>query len=389
MAIINIKKNHQRFEKIFFNSGVGIFIVDKKRNIMECNETFCKIFGYEYDEIIGKSAKVIHLNEKKYLHFADIAFNKVRKNQALCLNYELRHKSGKTLWIRISGDSIAVNEEVLWIVVDITEQVMMERKLKENRQNIKRLNKTLHEEVESQLALIRRQDEQLQYQSRLAQMGEMLNMIAHQWRQPLSAISATASFLQTSLMLGEFNYDSFGEEVKKIEEYAKHLSQTIDDFRNFFKFAKSKELTTLEELADMAINIVKAILQTHKIKISTNFNCHERLLTYKNEISQVILNIIKNSQDAFLERRIDFAEIEISTYTDESSLCLSIKDNAGGIKTDIIDKIFDLYFSTKTSKNGTGIGLYMSKIIVEDHCKGTLEVKNLKDGAIFIIKLPK
>ena len=102
MAIVDIKKNHQRFETIFSNSGVGIFIVDKKRNIMECNETFCKIFGYEYNKIIGKSAQTIHLSEEKYLHFADIAFNKVRKNEALQLNYELRHKSGKGLWIRIS-----------------------------------------------------------------------------------------------------------------------------------------------------------------------------------------------------------------------------------------------------------------------------------------------
>ena len=115
MAIVDIKKNHQRFETIFSNSGVGIFIVDKKRNIMECNETFCKIFGYEYDEIIGKSAQTIHLSEEKYLHFADIACNKVRKNEALQLNYELRHKSGKGLWIRISGDSISGNDEVLWI----------------------------------------------------------------------------------------------------------------------------------------------------------------------------------------------------------------------------------------------------------------------------------
>lgn len=147
MAIVDIKKNHQRFETIFSNSGVGIFIVDKKRNIMECNETFCKIFGYEYDEIIGKSAQTIHLSEEKYLHFADIAFNKVRKNEALQLNYELRHKSGKGLWIRISGDSISGNDEVLWIVVDITKRVMAEKKLKQSRLKVKRLNLTLNHEI--------------------------------------------------------------------------------------------------------------------------------------------------------------------------------------------------------------------------------------------------
>ena len=113
------------------------------------------------------------------------------------------------------------------------------------------------------------------------------------------------------------------------------------------------------------------------------------MLTYKIEVSQVILNIIKNAQDAFLERNIDDGVIEISTYIEKSYLCLSVKDNAGGIKKEIADKIFDLYFSTKASKNGTGIGLYMSKIIIEDHCKGSLAVESLKGGSNFIIKLPK
>ncbi len=390
MAIVDIKKNHQRFETIFSNSGVGIFIVDKKRNIIECNETFCKIFGYEYDEIIGKSAQTIHLSEEKYLHFADIAFNKVRKNEALQLNYELRHKSGKGLWIRISGDSISGNDEVLWIVVDITKRVMAEKKLKQSRLKVKRLNLTLNHEIEEQLKLIRRQDEQLQYQSRLAQMGEILNMIAHQWRQPLSAISATASYLSTScLMADKFDRTALLEELGKIEQYSKHLSETIDEFRNFFKPAKIKEVTSLEELCNMAINIAKAILQNQKIKIYAKYGCNQTLLTYKNEVSQVILNIIKNAQDAFLERNIDDGVIEISTYIEKSYLCLSVKDNAGGIKKEIADKIFDLYFSTKASKNGTGIGLYMSKIIIEDHCKGSLVVESLKGGSNFIIKLPK
>lgn len=389
MPILDIEQNYERLDKIFFNSGVGIFIVDKNRNILECNETFCRIFGYEYNEIIGKSARVVHVSEKKYLHFAEIGFNKVRKNQALYLNYEFRHKSGKTIWLRISGDSITSKKEVLWIVVDITEQVLVEKKLKESKLKIKRLNKTLNCEVENQLRVIRQQDEQLQYQSRLVQMGEMLNMIAHQWRQPLSAISATTSFLSASLMLDSFKKDEFLGEIGKIEEYAKHLSNTIDDFRNFFKPTKSKETTTLEELSNMAINMVKAILHTHKIKIDTNYKCDKPIMTYKNEVAQVILNLIKNSQDALLERKIESPLIEITTCRDKDFFCLGIKDNAGGVNEEIVDKIFDLYFSTKNDKNGTGLGLYMSRIIIEDHCKGKLEVQNLKNGALFTIKLPK
>ena len=206
----------------------------------------------------------------------------------------------------------------------------------------------------------------------------------------MSAISATASYLSTSCLMADiFDKTALLEELGKIEQYSKHLSETIDEFRNFFKPAKIKEVTSLEELCNMAINIAKAILQNQKIKIYAKYGCNQTLLTYKNEVSQVILNIIKNAQDAFLERNIDDGVIEISTYIEKSYLCLSVKDNAGGIKKEIADKIFDLYFSTKASKNGTGIGLYMSKIIIEDHCKGSLVVESLKGGSNFIIKLPK
>ncbi|NLK66299.1 MAG: PAS domain S-box protein [Campylobacteraceae bacterium] len=389
MYIINSKNNHERFKKIFSNSGVGIFIVDKDRNIIECNETFCKILGYSQDEIIGKSAEEIHINKDKYLHFADIAFNKVRQNQALYLDYEFKHKSGKKIWLRISGDPIASQDEVLWIIVDITKRIEAEKKLKESREKIKRLNKSLNEEVQNQLQIIRKQDEQLRYQQRLTQMGEILDMIAHQWRQPLAAITATSSYLYTSIMMDEFNKASFLEEIFRIENYSKYLSQTIDEFREFFKPTKEKQLTSLEELSSMSIYIVEALLQANGIKIYTDYKCNATFYAYKNEISQVILNIINNAGDAFIEREAENKFIKISTYTEENYLCLSIEDNAGGIDDSIMDKIFNLYFSTKENKNGSGIGLYISKIIIEEHCSGILEVQKTKDGSLFTIKLPK
>lgn len=152
----------------------------------------------------------------------------------------------------------------MWTITDITEQ-------KENEQKILHLNESLSQEVKLQLKKLREKDKQLQFQSRLAQMGEMLSMIAHQWRQPLGAISATTSFLSSKLMLGEMDDASFGEEIERIETYAAHLSKTIDDFRNFFKSMKQKEETTLEYIVEKTLNIAKPLLTNKNIMVQIDF----------------------------------------------------------------------------------------------------------------------
>lgn len=503
-------KKSLRFEQIFYNSGVGIFVVDRDRIIIEANETFYKIFGYKNSEVIGQSALILHKTKETYLHFANIAFNKVIKNQALFLEYEFKHKKGNPIWLRISGDPIPTQEEVLWIITDITDRISAEQKLKEterllvnaeeiahlgswemdlgktkikaskevfnifgiktkkfksnyneiteyiskksiatfkkisnqalryktkqtkeieilkgcgekafvqiqakpladpknnkdkitgtflditkqktDEQKIKTLNEKLNQEVQLQLEIIRKKDEQLQHQSRLVQMGEMLNMIAHQWRQPLSAISATTSLLTAKIMLNNYEKEIFLEEMGRVEKYTQLLSTTIDDFRNFFSTTKEKEAVTLKELVETTLNILKPILQSQSIKVTTLYGSKETLSLYKNELCQVILNILKNSQDSFVEKKIKNPHIFIQTYEEDNFLCIKIEDNAGGINKNNIDKIFDLYFSTKSHKHGTGIGLYMSKIIVEDHCGGKIDVKSSQNKSTFYIKLPK
>lgn len=378
----DLNKKAERFEQLFSNSGVGIFIVDKERRIIEANEAFCKIFGYVYDEIILQSALTLHLSYASYVNFADIAFNKVRKNESLNLEYQFLHKEKKILWLRIAGDSIPYNKEVLWTITDITEQ-------KENEQKILHLNESLFQEVKLQLKKLREKDKQLQFQSRLAQMGEMLSMIAHQWRQPLGAISATTSFLSSKLMLGEMDDASFGEEIERIETYAAHLSKTIDDFRNFFKSMKQKEETTLEYIVEKTLNIAKPLLTNKNIMVQIDFTCKEKIQTYGNELGQALLNIIKNAEDALLENHIKNPMISIRTYKDNKNIYVEVRDNAGGIHEAILKKIFEPYFSTKLDKDGTGMGLCMSKTIVEEHCKGHLHVSNDEEGAVFTICLKR
>jgi len=226
-------------------------------------------------------------------------------------------------------------------------------------------------------------NKQMVEQSRLAQMGEMISMIAHQWRQPLSAISATSGAINLKANFNKLDNDTAIELSSKINEYAQHLSYTIDDFREFFKPNKEKKETTYDKVIQSVLNIVQTAIENKNIQIIKKYNSDVVFNTYPNELKQVVLNLIKNAEDILLDNEIENPTITITTKEN----ILTISDNAGGVPPDIIPKIFDPYFSTKTKKNGTGLGLYMSKTIIEEHCGGSLSVSNSDEGAVFSIEL--
>ncbi len=244
-------------------------------------------------------------------------------------------------------------------------------------------NELLTIKVQEEIAKNIATKEMMQQQSRLAQMGEMLSMIAHQWRQPLSAITAASGSITLKARLNKLDKETSIELSNKITEFSQYLSTTIDDFRDFFKSNKLKSETDFNKLVKGVLSIVESSIRSNGVKIVTNIRTDARFITYENELKQVLLNIIKNAEDALMENNKENPEITIEAYDN----VLSISDNAGGIPEDIIDKIFDPYFSTKTKKDGTGLGLYMSKIIIEDHCDGKLSVENDEVGAKFKITL--
>ncbi|MEA3354001.1 MAG: HAMP domain-containing sensor histidine kinase, partial [Campylobacterota bacterium] len=227
----------------------------------------------------------------------------------------------------------------------------------------------------------------LMHQSRLAQMGEMLSMIAHQWRQPLAAISSTTNSLLLKSMMDKYEQAYFNERLENISEYSQHLSSTIDDFRNFFKKNKEKRQIQIDTLFEDALRITQESMENKSIKIIKEYKSKDSIETYPNELRQVILNLIKNAEDALVEKDVENRWVKLVTYKQDNKTIMEIRDNAGGIDESIIDKIFEPYYSTKTNKDGTGLGLYMSKTIIEDHCNGSLTVANSKDGAIFKVEL--
>ena len=261
--------------------------------------------------------------------------------------------------------------------------ILTTKRLKQKSKEIREINITLEERVKQEVEKNREKDKQLLQQSRLAQMGEMISMIAHQWRQPLSAISASSMAIVTKAKLNKLDKDIAIELSTKISQYSQHLSKTIDDFRDFFKSNKQKQDLTYTQLVEDVLNIVETSIVNKNIKIIKELKDETVFNSYANELKQVLLNIIKNAEDVLLEKEIKNPEIIIRSKNG----VLEVEDNAGGVPDEIMQKIFDPYFSTKTKRDGTGLGLYMSKVIIEEHCGGKLNVRNSQKGAIFKIRL--
>jgi len=230
-------------------------------------------------------------------------------------------------------------------------------------------------------------DKQLLQQSRMAQMGEMISMIAHQWRQPLNMISISTASIQFDVLLNKIDTDKLDKTLDRIAEYSQHLSDTIDDFRNFYRTDKRIDVELVEKSIEKALKIIKDSLISDNIEIVKEYKSTSEVSIFSNEVMQVIINILKNSQDNFNEKKIKNPKINILSEDTEDGVLISICDNGGGISENIMSEIFNPYFSTKGEKNGTGLGLYMSKVIIEDHHKGTIEVDNNNGGVCFKIRL--
>lgn len=251
------------------------------------------------------------------------------------------------------------------------------------------LNGILQQRIENQISDSRAKDDIMIAQSRMAIMGEMIGMIAHQWRQPITVIGMVTNNAILDLQLGEFKADSILDDLSLIDKQVHFLSQTIDDFRNFFRPNKLPQKFCFDEIKNETLTIMGRSFENQNINMIFSDEMNISIQTYKNELLQVFLNIFSNSRDAFAEHEIDDATIVCSCEDQDEKILFLIKDNAGGIPESIITRIFEPYFSTKGEKNGTGLGLYMSSIIIEKHLKGNIRVCSHDGVTIFAIQIPK
>ena len=224
--------------------------------------------------------------------------------------------------------------------------------------------------------------------SKMAAMGEMIGNIAHQWRQPLMELSSLLIGVEGKIRLTkQLSFEEFLEMIDKSNHILKYMSNTIDDFRNFFATNKEKTEFKISEQIKRTVNILNSTLDNKNIKINIIIKSNPRIYGYQNEYPQVLINIISNAKDVLIQREIENGIIEVKVYQKDDECITEILDNAGGISKKYMDDIFKP-FMTFEKKDGTGIGLFMSKLIVENNMNGSLSAENDKDGAKFIIKLP-
>jgi len=262
-------------------------------------------------------------------------------------------------------------------------------KQKRLHQEIRKLNENLEERVKIEVAKNREKDKMMFSQSRLAQMGEVISMIAHQWRQPLNSLS----LLNQTILLKYDRYKLNDEAMEFFKVHSKkqihEMSKTIDDFKDFFKPQKVQTRFLLNDVLENLLDIVKPIYLSHDVSVKMNITQEYPIVGYQNELGQAVLNILNNAKDALIDNEIEKKELNISVEEVSEKIHIIISDNAGGIPEDCIDNIFDPYFSTKEDKNGTGLGLYMTKMIIEEHMRGRIIASNNPLGAIFTIVLEK
>jgi two-component system, NtrC family, C4-dicarboxylate transport sensor histidine kinase DctB len=243
----------------------------------------------------------------------------------------------------------------------------------------------IQEEINKRLE----QEQILIQQSKLASMGEMIGNIAHQWRQPLAQISAIHMNMKVTCDFDKFTKEYLTMKIKEANKLTSYMSQTISDFQNFFKPQGEKEKFSIEKACRDAYFILESSLKYHGINVTFDIKEDTTIFGYKNEYSQVILNILSNAKDILLERKVQNPKIDIEIKNGNNYAIVKIKDNAGGVDSSIIDKIFEPYFTTRHQTQGTGIGLYMSKNIIERNMNGYINVTNIESGALFTIKVDK
>ena len=261
------------------------------------------------------------------------------------------------------------------------------KRVKNKTEALKEFNATLRSRVAKALEESKQKDKALLQQSRLAQMGEMLSLIAHQWRQPLSEVSAILMELETASKFGKTSREMIAYSVQEADKLLVYMSRTIDDFRGFFKPSRDKESFAVHEACQEALSLASALLKNAHINVHVIMVHTPTIEGYANEYAQVVLNLLINAKEALQKRGIVEPSLWLEVrLNDKGASCVKVWDNAGGIDESIQESLFEPYASTKTS-SGSGLGLYMSKMIIEQNMGGKLSVTNTKEGACFCIEV--
>lgn len=366
-----LRTEERRFRAIIDASPVPMALNDDRGNIVYVNAAFAKAFGYTLDDIPTLSDWWPRAYpDAGYRQWVAATWksrlDEARRNKRDFepLEVVVNAKDGRVCTVIATASSLgeSFGGQHLVTLYDISERKRQEAELQ-------------------------RKDTLLIQQSRLAAMGEMIGNIAHQWRQPLSVLGLTVQNLRYDFKEGRLDEAGLDQYVGKALKAVDSMSSTIDDFRDFFKPNREAEsFSPLQALRECG-NLIEPSLKASGIELAIDAPPHLEVKGYPNEFAQVILNLISNAKDVIVERKVARGRIEVRAADIGDGVTVTVEDNAGGVRGDHMEKIFDPYFTTKDK--GTGIGLYMCRTIIEQHMHGSIRVENTDAGARFTLRLPK
>ncbi|WP_419763753.1 MAG: PAS domain-containing protein [Arcobacter sp.] len=362
---INLIQEELKILRVAIEHAPISFILTDKNGVIEyVNPCFTKTTGYTYEEALKQKSRIFKSDFIKIEEYEKL-WETISSGKTWSGTLKDINKDGEEFWELAFISPIFSNKEgeiikYLAIKQEITKEVFLKQELQDK-------------------------EELMIAQSRHAAMGEMISMIAHQWRQPIAVVAMGANNIMADIELDILNSDSLKENLDEIISQTEYLSQTIDDFKNFFKPNKQKDLVTVESIFAETFKVMGKMLENSDIEVIQNYKSETQVYTYTQELLQVFINIIKNAKEVLVEKREDNRVIKINEFIKDDHIIIQVSDNAGGIDIKNIDNIFDPYFTTK-EQVGTGLGLYMSKTIIEKHLNGKLLVSNTEDGACFEIR---
>jgi PAS domain S-box-containing protein len=387
-----VEKKAEVFRNLLLSSlGDGVFGIDSDGKTTFVNDAALAMLGYEMNEVVGFDQHELFHHRYQNLEpypksecpiYKTIVDGVTRDEEEVFIR-----KNGEYFPVHLRVAPMMTLDTITGAVVvfqDVTERKILEENLRLINTNLSIMVKEeTDKRVENEKLLIQ--------QSKMAMMGEMIGAIAHQWRQPLNSLGMTIQDVEMAYKFNELDEKYIATFKKDAMAIIQSMSVTIEDFRNFFSPNKKQEEFFVEDAVNDILKIMASQLRINSVEVifDSEKSSRHKYMGYKNELKQVLLNILANAKDALLEVRRDSSFIKIDIDEDDKSLTISIEDSAGGIPENVIDKIFDPYFTTKSADKGTGIGLYMSKEIVESSLNGKLGVTNTQNGARFTMELLK
>lgn len=354
--------------------GEGVWEWNIKNNIVKHNKKWLEMFGVDdnhREHSLDFFSALLHKDDKQMVE--EKIFNAIKNNTQYFSEHRLLCSNGDIKWVQDRGEIVKydVGGEAL-IMVGSAKDITDTKRLEESEQLLEK-------------------------QSRLAALGEMIGNISHQWKQPLSVINSLVTSLEVQKQMNKLDDATLAEKVNSVQSQIEYLSQTIDDFKNFIKNDRKNNFFEVKDMLRKTLSLVKAVTDSAYIKVIVGLNDNSSCSGYESEILQVFINIINNAKDAIKEKVKDTDKrlITIDSMKKNNMVSIHIKDSAGGIPENIIEQVFDPYFTTKNDNEGTGLGLHMSKKIVEEN-GGKISVINdiftvdneFYSGAHFKIDLP-